>query len=219
MAEPYLLIAYWRGQSPDYGMLTRGLFGNLDLDDASVHVAHSGATHSFADISTASAFLTGSKDRIDGFSIHLAGGVSVTTTTWGKSVSRIEIEVSTPDYGHDPEKKKDKVYADLRAIGTALIAGSGARFVWFTRIPADIDGVSTTADGFDDGLAKTDARTPLLFDELDYTGWLFLWPAGSNGLTISTKANVISDGKVNFVEHRGDRPFDLVAGWEKTADL
>jgi hypothetical protein len=214
MSEPYLVVAYWQNDAPDYCFLARALAEMVDAIGATMTLQWVSGGYQIFDRSTATSALASITNAISGFAIDLVGGASISTSSWGRSGRIIEIDLRPSERGDDRSGGEDLgVYHDIRNVVGALIKRAGASFVWITRVQGDVDGVSTLIEAFDMTRSGGAAAPALPLDQLSHAGWLFAWSSAPQISAVNTaeKVQIIDD--VNFVELVNDRPIDLKPGW------
>jgi hypothetical protein len=218
MADPYLLVTHWARPVPSYNKLARSLIPKLDGLGLSVHLTDETQTRFFDDIGPASKWLENDSEvLITRFVIDFPAGVSLATTDWGRSETMIELSLGSADSDSMPVSGAGKdIFAKIQTLVCVLVSGAGARFVWLTHVPGDVEGLDDAISAFDAVLSDTSSR-PLPLDKMSHSGWLFAWPLGLAGRTIQTSEKVISAGNCQYVELVKDRPIDLVSGWVKMA--
>ncbi len=217
MAEPYLLVAYWNENAPEYDALIRSVIGSITAINAAVHLAFASGIKTFSEVPAAANALSKSSEPISAFEIELGGGASISTTPWGRSGRIIELDLrASEQFEAQPNAKKADPYAALQILVSAIIEQAGAKFAWITRIPGDIDGVSDAIAAFDAILSRGDAQT-ISLDKMSHVGWLFAWPLSLAGRAIQTSEKIKSVSNSQFVELINDRPIDLAPGWVTAA--
>ena len=213
MAEPYLLVAYWNENAPDYDALIRRIIGSITAINASVHLAFASDTRIFSEVALAAVALSKSSERISAFEIELSGGASISTTSWGRSGRIIELDLrASEEFETQSNAKQADPYAALLVLVAAIIEQAGAKFAWISRIPGDIDGVSEAIASFDAILSQRGAQQ-ISLDKISHVGWLFAWPLCDTERVFRTSEKIRSVGNSQFVELITDRPIDLAQGW------
>jgi hypothetical protein len=214
MADPYLIVAYWAKPSPSYDKLARMVVPQLGDFGLPTYLTTASQTHFFDDTRAAAEWLTNNEGAIIlQFVIEFPAGASLATTNWGRSETVIELALSSADSASLPTQEgREALFTKIRALACALVAGAGARFVWLTRVPGDVDGVSDLVEAFDLALVgKSASSIPL--DQMSYAGWLFIWSSHSDAPSIQTAENIRVFGNAKYVELINDRPIDLEPGW------
>lgn len=217
MAEPYLLVAYWNENAPDYDALIRRVIGSIAAINAAVHFTTASGMKIFPEVAAAANALSKSVEPISAFEIELAGGASISTTSWGRSGRIIELDIrASEQYEAQSNMILSDPYAALQILVAAIIGQAGAKFAWISRIPGDIDGVSEAIASFDAILSQGGAQT-ISLDKISHVGWLFAWPSRPDALGVQTTETARSALGINYVDLVGDRPIDLAPGWVKMA--
>jgi hypothetical protein len=214
MADPYLIVAYWAQPAPSYDKLARMVVPQLGDFGLPTYLTTATQTHFFDDARAAAEWLTNNDGAIIlQFVIEFPAGVSLATTNWGRSETIIELALSSADTASLPAQEgREALFTQIRTLACAFVSEAGARFVWLTRIPGDVDGVSDLIEAFDLALAGK-STSPISLDKMSYAGWLFMWSSGSDAPPIQTAENVRVFGNAKYVELINDRPIDLEPGW------
>ena len=218
MAEPYLLVAYWNENAPDYDALIRKVIGSITAINAAVHFTSASGMKIFPEVAAAADALSKSVEPISAFEIELAGGASISTTFWGRSGRIIELDIrASEQFEAQSNVEQSDPYAALQTLVAAMIEQAGAKFIWISRIPGDIDGVSEAIASFDTILSQGGAQT-IVLDKISHVGWLFAWPSRPDTPGVQTTEMAHTAFGINYVDLVRDRPIDLAPGWVKMAN-
>lgn len=176
MAALYPVRALWPVPPRDLRSIAVTALAVLGEQPMPVRLVLADGEHGFATPAAATGFLKGAARPVDALAVELCAGFPIQSERgligqFGHVAIDLLFHLRTAD--------ALRLQDQCRAFGMALIAGAGARAVWFGSAREDDTMVAAAAATLDQALCTGHPADPLPLSLVDHIAWMILWRQGT----------------------------------------
>lgn len=176
MAALFPVRAVWPGAPHDLRSVALPLLTGLDEMPAIVRLVLADGEHGFATPAAAAAHLRGAARPVEAVAIELSGGFPIQSDP--ELIGQFG-HVGIERLFHLRPADSDRLVAQVRAIGSALIERAGALAVWFGAAREDNSALAAAAEHLESALRTRHRADPLPLAGIDPAAWMLLWQASA----------------------------------------